>query len=190
MPAPSSVVAICFGCCKFSAEPLLECGKCRRATYCDRTCQKTHHKQHKSACGSADWAKLLIVPHEHLDLLLPLYAANPERLAWVQAKSAQDDRCSVLATWTGEAFLSATFFNRATVSGKQVYLLREFVVDPATPTFAVVLLRQFRSMCCFLETERPWSHFLYVVAQTRLVQTACRAVGFRRLNKFMCGKIK
>ena len=39
--------------CTAAVRVPMRCGKCKRATYCDRRCQAAHWKEHKKVCGSA-----------------------------------------------------------------------------------------------------------------------------------------
>lgn len=42
----------CSRCMKILEPPLLRCGKCRKAAYCSRECQKVHWSVHKKECNS------------------------------------------------------------------------------------------------------------------------------------------
>ena len=45
----STTAAICDGCAKAAENPQ-RCSRCKKAVYCDATCQRTHWKTHKAVC--------------------------------------------------------------------------------------------------------------------------------------------
>eukprot|EP00026_Physarum_polycephalum_P007759 Phypoly_transcript_07825.p1 GENE.Phypoly_transcript_07825~~Phypoly_transcript_07825.p1 ORF type:complete len:520 (+),score=56.44 Phypoly_transcript_07825:83-1561(+) len=55
---PKPNLMVCFNCHTHKEKGLLKCGGCKRATYCDKECQKAHWKEHKPQCIAIPNTKL------------------------------------------------------------------------------------------------------------------------------------